>query len=93
MTKLPARLSRKAVKNFFDKVPGPKWDYWFEHEKRNGLRELRVPGPFKRAYYNAEGIKEWLLTEGVYKPEDFASTPMVPSGWGGLVTRKHALAA
>ena len=98
MTKLPARLSRKAVKNFFDKVPGPKWDYWFRHEKKNGLHELRISGPFKRAYYSGEGIKEWLLTEAVYKPEDFATITYGPplasagTGWNGLVVRKHALA-
>ena len=97
MTKLPTRLSRRAVKQFFNKVPGPKWDYWFRHEKENKISELRVDGPFDKAYYSGEGIKEWLLAEGVYGPEDFeaavpAATPGISNGWSGLVVRKHALA-
>ena len=94
MTKPPPKLTRKAVKHFFDKVPGPKWDYWFRHEKENGIMELRVKGPFDRAYYSTEGIKEWLLTEAVYTPQDFE--PVIVSdgtnGWSSLVTRRHALA-
>ena len=94
MTRLPARLSRKAVKQFFNKVPAPKWAYWFEHEKTNGLHELRVAGPFKKAYYDSEGVRDWLLSEGVYKPEDFDSTPPhAGNSWSALAVRKHALAA
>ena len=96
MTKLPTRLTRKAVKQFFNKVPAPKWDYWFRHEKENGISDLRVEGPFSRAYYSAEGIKAWLLTEGFYGPDDFEAAPqMMPgmsNGWSGLVVRRHAMA-
>jgi hypothetical protein len=90
--KIPARLSRKAVKQFFDKVPSPKWDYWFRHEKENGLFELRVKGPFEKAYYAGEGIKEWLLTEGTYSPRDFEDKSATPQSWFNPVIRKHALA-
>ncbi len=97
MTKLPSRLTRRAVKQFFDKVPGPKWDYWFRHEKENGINELRVHGPFAKAYYSGEGLKEWLLVEGIYSPSDFepaahTAPPGMTNGWSGLVVRKHAMA-
>lgn len=90
--KIPRILCRKAVKRFFNKVACQKWDYWFRHEKENGLHELRVPGPFERAYYSGEGIKEWLLSEGVYGPDDF-EVPHISSSWSGLSVRKHALAS
>jgi hypothetical protein len=64
-------LSRRAVKQFFTKVAEAKWEYWFRHEKENGLAELRVKGPFEKAYYSPSGMRDWLLAEGVYKPEDF----------------------
>ena len=74
--KLPNRpLSRRAVKQFFDKVPAPKWDYWFRHEKDNGLHELRVEGPFEKAYYDGHKVKDWLLAEGHYHPRDFDVSP------------------
>ena len=95
MVKPPEKLTRKAVKSFFNKVPGPKWDYWFRHEKENGINELRVSGPFNKAYYSTEGLKEWLLTEAIYDPQDFeqqAPAPAAPNGWSGLVVRRHALA-
>ncbi len=91
--KLPAILSRRAVKRFFNKVPGPKWDYWFRHEKENQLHKLRVAGPFEKAYYSGDGIKEWLLTEGVYGPEDFEIAHTSNSTWSGLSVHKHALAS
>jgi len=92
MTKIPDRLSRKAVKLFFTKVPAPKWDYWFKYEKTNGLHELRVSGPFGKAYYSGEGIKQWLLSEGIYSPDDWDSMPLNNS-WSSLAVKKHALAA
>lgn len=91
--KLPQKLSRKAVKQFFPKLSEVRWEYLFRHEKENGIHELRVSGPFDKAYYSGEGIKEWLLTEGTYKPDDFfASQSAATSRWDGLVVRKHALA-
>ena len=81
--RLPDRpLSRRAIKQFFRKVPEAKWEYWFRHEKENGLYELRAKGPFDKAYYSPTGLKDWLLAEGVYPPEDF---PTIPSsrGWTG----------
>ena len=95
MTKLPDKLTRNAVKRFFTKVPSAKWDYWFRHEKKNGLFEIRVPGPFDRAYYSGQGVKEWLLTEAIYGPEDFepdAAVPGMSGGWSGLSVRRHAMA-
>lgn len=75
---LPNRpLSRRAVKQFFTKVAEAKWEYWFRHEKENGLAELRVKGPFDKAYYSPSGMRDWLLAEGVYKPEDFPKVPAV----------------
>jgi hypothetical protein len=75
---LPNRpLSRRAVKQFFTKVAEAKWEYWFRHEKENGLAELRVKGPFEKAYYSPSGMRDWLLAEGVYKPEDFRKFPAV----------------
>ena len=89
--KLPQRpLSRRAVKQFFDKVPAPKWDYWFRHEKENGLFELRVHGPFEKAYYDGQKVKEWLLAEGHYHPRDFEVAPREVS-WMNPV-RRQALA-
>jgi len=74
--KLPARpLSRRAIKQFFDRIPGEKWEYWFRHEKENGLFELRVKGPFDKAYYDGQAVKEWLLAEGHYHPKDFLDHP------------------
>lgn len=91
--RLPDRpLSRRAVKQFFDKVPEAKWEYWFRHEKENGLFELRVKGPFDKAYYSPAGMRDWLLAEGVYKPTDFNVAPE-SGGWAGSVLRKHAMAA
>jgi hypothetical protein len=90
--KLPDKLTRRAVKQFFEKIPEAKWEYWFRHEKENGLFELRVKGPFEKAYYNSEGVKEWLLTEGHYSPSDFIAAPDA-GGWVGPVTRRHAMAA
>lgn len=92
--KIPSRLSRRAVKQFFEKVPGAKWDYWFRHEKENGLFELRVPGPFDKAYYGGEAIKEWLLTEGVYSPKDFVEQPAItPQSLFASFVRTHRIAA
>lgn len=90
--KLPTRpLSRRAVKQFFDKIPGPKWDYWFDHEKKNGLYELRVKGPLEKAYYDGHKVKEWLLAEGHYHPRDFQDAPPEISWLTPM--RRQALAA
>lgn len=93
--KIPSRLSRRAVKQFFDKVSGPRWDYWFRHEKENGLFELRVKGPFDKAYYSGEGVKEWLLAEAVYGPKDFNESVAVSAlpEWLTPAVRKHLIAA
>ena len=70
--KLPSRpLSRRAVKKCFDRIPAGRWEYWFRHEKKNGIFELRVPGPFDRAYYHPQAIKQWVVAEGYYHPLDF----------------------
>ena len=91
MTKLPIRLSRKAVKLHFDRVPAAKWDYWFRHEKDNGLAQLRVDGPFAKAYYSGEGIRDWLLAEGTYGPKDFEEKPAPTTApWP---VRTHRIAA
>lgn len=74
--RLPNRpLSRKAVKQFFSKIPEAKWEYWFKHEKENGLFELRAEGPFDKAYYDGRKLHEWLLAEGHYKPFDLLELP------------------
>lgn len=91
MTKLPDRLSRKAVKQFFTKIPESRWDHWFKFEKENGIHALRVPGPFDKAYYSGPGIKEWLLSEGHYSPKDFEPSPQIGGGWSGLTARRHAI--
>ena len=89
--KLPQRpLSRRAVKQFFDRIPGAKWDYWFRHEKENGIFDLRVKGTFEKAYYDGQAVKDWLLAEGHYHPKDFESAPEV--GWLTPM-RRQALAA
>lgn len=91
--RLPERpLSRRAVKQFFVKVSEAKWEYWFRHEKENGLFELRVRGPFDKAYYSPTALRDWLLAEGVYRPDDFADAPPESGGWLGPV-RRHAVAA
>ena len=91
--RLPNRpLSRRAVKQFFVKINEAKWEYWFRHEKENGLFELRVKGPFDKAYYSPAGLRDWLLAAGVYRPEDFHDSPPDTGGWLGPV-RRHALAA
>ena len=92
MTKLPDRLSRKAVKQFFPKISGARWDYWFKYEKDNGIHALRVDGPFDKAYYSGQGIKEWLLSEGHYSPSDFEPGVRISGGWDGLSVTRHALA-
>ena len=90
--KLPQRpLSRRAVKQFFDKIPAPKWDYWFRHEKENGIFQLRVKGTFDKAYYDGQAVKDWLLAEGHYHPKDFESAP--PETHWLTPMRRQALAA
>lgn len=87
--RIPARLSRNGVKQFFDKVPGAKWEYWFRHEKENGLFELRVKGPFEKAYYSGEGLRQYLCAEGVYGPRDFDHAPS-ERDWLGPVRQSIA---
>ena len=95
MKNQPAKLSRKAVKRAFTKVSSQRWDYLFRHEAVNGIRELRVEGPFEKAYYGTQGIIEWLVTEAVYTADEFsdAPKPRKVSPWGDLSAKKHCLAA
>ena len=88
--RIPARLRRNGVKEFFTKVSREKWDYWFKNERKNGLRDLRVKGPFERAYCSGEGLKQWLVSEGHYSPRDFDTSPP-PRDW--LSPVKQQLAA
>jgi len=88
--RIPTRLSRNGVKQFFEKVPSAKWDYWFRHERENGLRDLRVKGPFEKAYYSGEGLMQWLCAEGIYGPRDFDTSPP-KRDWLGTI--KQSLAA
>lgn len=84
--RLPQRpLSRRAVKQFFDKIPEARWEYWFRHEKENGLHELRSKGPFEKAYYDGMKVREWLLAEGHYHPKDLPDPPPEQSWTGPLV--------
>lgn len=90
--KLPNKLCRKAIKNCFPKVSEATWDYLFDYEKQNGLFELRVPGDYKKlAYYKTSGLMDWLVHNGHYTPVEFDLAPRMSSGWGGLITKTHAL--
>jgi len=71
MTKIPLRLSRRAVKQYFAKVSEASWEYYFDMEKLNGISECRVSCNGRIAHYNSEKIQEWLLQEGHYGPLDF----------------------
>jgi len=78
MTKIPLRLSRRAVKQYFDKVTEATWEYYFDMEKFNGLSECRMLGNGRIAHYNSEKIQEWLLQEGHYGPRDFQAPNLDP---------------
>jgi len=93
MQTLPDSLSRRGIATEFDKLTPVAWERLFDKENQNGIARLRVPGDMNnRAYYSGEGMKDWLLSEGHYHPEDF---PVIPDsgGWTGAVVRRHALAA
>ena len=78
MPTIPLRLSRRAIKQFFDKVGEATWDYYFDMEKLNGLSRCRVSGGGRIARYNSEKIQEWLLSEGLYGPYDFQTARLDP---------------
>lgn len=86
---LPSKLTRKAIKQCFDKLSEAQWDHLFEHEKKNGLHAHRVEGDYpQHAYYSTQGVKGWLLTHAHYRPSDFEQ-PSLP--WG-MTVRRHAMA-
>lgn len=91
MTNLPKRpLSRKAIKQFFDKVGEASWDYYFDIEKSNGLAQCRVEENGRLARYDPEKIKEWLLSEGHYRLYDFDSPEI--DRFLHLPIRRHVMA-
>lgn len=86
---LPSSLSRNAVKAHFTKVSAGRWEYYFRHEKRNGIGSLRVDdGAFERAYYDTEKLKEWLIREAIYRTSDFEASELPV--W--VSVRQHAAA-
>ena len=94
MTKLPARLSRKAIKLNFTKVSEATWDYLFDCEKQNGIFDLRVPGPglMRRPYYSTEGIMLWLVNTGRYTQTEFHEPKQISARWLGSVSTIHRIA-
>ena len=68
---IPKRLNRNGIKHSFPRVSLSSWRYYFDHEKENGLFELRVIGPNKNAYYDVEKVMSWLMERNLYLRFDF----------------------
>lgn len=92
MTKMPEKLTRKAIKSCFPKLREATWDCIFDKEKRNGLAECRVEGPDALACYDLEAVKKWLVYRGHYTPDEFDRKPVISGPWSGLHVKTHALA-
>jgi hypothetical protein len=75
--RLPETLSRKAIIVTFDRLEPVVWEKLFEREDSNGIVRHRVPGEDyqRKVYYRTEGIMAWLVREGCYTLEDYATTP------------------
>jgi hypothetical protein len=70
MVKLPDTLTRKAVARTFDRISPVAWEKLFEREDQNGLGRLRREGDYPgRAYYETEGVMQWLLRNDHYTVE------------------------
>ena len=96
MTKLPDKLTRKAVRLNFTKLGPETWNYLFDHEKENGLRKCRTNGwGVKKAWYATKPLIKWLIDMGYYMPADFdPKSPTTDNNpWIGLVSRRHAISA
>lgn len=91
MNKLPEKLTRKAIIQHFTRLSEARWGHLFEHEKENGIHDLRVEGHFKKAYYDTDRIMAWLVTEGVYTVSDFCTSATSANAWGGLAVRTHVM--
>lgn len=97
MTKLPEKLTRKALKLNFFKLSEKTWDYLFDHERENGLNACRTQGwGVKKAFYSTEKIRDWLIERNYYTAEDFEEKKparAISGNWDALVSRRHALTA
>ena len=72
---LPETLSRRAIMQTFNRLEPVTWEKLFIREDTNGIGKYRVPSEpndyTHKAYYNAEGIKRWLIREGYYTADEF----------------------
>ena len=89
MQVLPKKLCRNAVKAHFTKLRPETWDWLFAHEKKNGLYQLRIKGPFQKAYYRTEELIQWLIMEDHYVAEEFK--PVSTGNWSALHVKTHSL--
>ena len=70
--KLPETLSRKAIIETFDKLEPVTWEKLFEREDSNGIGKLRAVGDYRgKAYYQTDGIMQWLIRNGHYTIDEF----------------------
>lgn len=90
---LPEKLSRKALKRCFDNIGEATWDYYFDYERKNGLRDCRVTVSGVIVYYSTEKIKTWLVMQGHFTPAEFEATSRPSNGWGAMQIRTHQLAS
>lgn len=65
---LPPELDRRAVALNFDLISPCGWEKLFERERKNGLFELRVPGPdyVLNVHYDTRMLIEWLIRNHRY---------------------------
>lgn len=92
MTKLPDRLSRKAISQTFDRISPVGWEKLFEREDQNGLGKLRVEGDYEgRAYYDLDGLMQWLVRNGHYTMAQIQGKT-APGVASALTIRTHLLA-
>lgn len=60
-------VTRNQIKLIFEKLSHEKWRGHFGREKSNGLSQIRI-GEKGSPKYDLEGLKDWLIYKGLYKP-------------------------
>ena len=83
-------LSRKAIKQIYDKKTNKAWQHYFDDEENNGLLECRSKRKDGNCIlYVEEKLHRWIIRKGLYTPEQLSkmtgkSQPPL-SGVGHLV--------
>ena len=92
MIGLPHKLTRKALKRCFDNVSEKTWDYYYDHEKENGLAEFLISNGHRIVVYDSKGVIQWLISKGHYAPNEFQNQPKLSRHWADLNIHTHILA-